>query len=47
MRDVLNFIEIKDPPRRVPLTVDFEFETLAPPSRGSEASVEETVKEVY
>ncbi|WP_374075968.1 BON domain-containing protein [Bdellovibrio bacteriovorus] len=26
VRDVLNFIEIKDPPRRVPVTVDFKFE---------------------
>ncbi|MEN0058513.1 MAG: BON domain-containing protein [Bdellovibrio sp.] len=27
VRDVLNFIEIKDPPGRVPLSTDFEFHT--------------------
>lgn len=46
VRDVLNFIEIKDPPRRVPLTVNFEFETLFPMTGTENSSLEENVKEV-
>ncbi|UXR64085.1 BON domain-containing protein [Bdellovibrio bacteriovorus] len=43
--DVLNFIEIKDPPRRVPISVDFAYEVLFPLSKGT-VILEDNLKEV-
>ena len=46
VRDVLNFIEIKDPPHRIPLTADNEY--VSPyPEKEMETSLTGNLKEVY
>ncbi|AFY03197.1 BON domain-containing protein [Bdellovibrio bacteriovorus] len=45
VHDVVNAIEIKEPPRRVPMTVGFQFEVLSPLNKGTEI-LEDKLKEV-
>ncbi|WP_415064327.1 BON domain-containing protein [Bdellovibrio sp.] len=45
VRDVLNFIEIKDPPRRVPLSMKSKFPKIFP-RNGEDVILEENSKEV-
>lgn len=45
VQDVLNFIEIRDPPRRVPISVDFAYEVLFPLNKGT-VILEDNLKEV-
>ncbi|WP_347358712.1 BON domain-containing protein [Bdellovibrio sp.] len=45
VQDVLNFIEIRDPPRRVPISVDFAYEVLFPINKGT-VILEDNLKEV-
>ncbi|MNY55366.1 BON domain protein [compost metagenome] len=43
VRDVLNFIEIRDPPNRIPVSLEYESETLR---ASGETPLEGSMKEV-